>query len=149
MIANDDQRALSVLDIDATRSVGKNQSAYASTREHTRRKRNLGRRIALIQMHASLHHRNGHVPGLAKHQPSRVPNRRRTRKRRDVRIRNADRLGEVVGKRSQPRSKNQTDLRAQVRLPKHKRRRRLGATKEIRCHVSEVSQKCLIKIIEK
>src|SRR5208282_4081502 len=61
VVAQDDQRALSILDINAARGVSENQSAYASSTKHARRKSNLGRRIAFVQMHSSLHHGNGNV----------------------------------------------------------------------------------------
>src|SRR5208282_3866002 len=87
VVAQDDQRALSVLDVDAPGGVGENQSAYASSTKHARRKGNLGRRIAFVQMHSSLHHGNGNVAArssqLTDHELSGMTNRRRAWKCRN------------------------------------------------------------------
>src|SRR6266852_2353939 len=120
VIAKDDQRALSVLDVNAPGGVGENQSAYASSPKHARGKCDLGGRIAFIQMHPSLHHGNGNVAALADHKLSGMPNCRGTRECRDVSIGNASGFGEVVSKRSQAGAEDETDLWAQFGLRKHK-----------------------------
>src|SRR5208282_4109727 len=135
VVAQDDQRALSVLDVDAPGGVGENQSAYASATKHARRKGNLGRRIAFVQMLSSLHHGNGNVAArssqLTDHELSGMTNRRRAWKCRNVGIRNTDSFGEVIGKRPQPGAKNEPDLRPQGSLRKHECSGRFGAGEQV------------------
>src|SRR6266404_8135494 len=101
VISEDNQRALSVLDVDAACGVGENRSAYAHSPEYARGKGHLGSRIAFIKMYPALHHGNGNVAGLAHHELSGMTNRGRTRKCRDVSIGNADSFTKVVGKSSE------------------------------------------------
>jgi hypothetical protein len=85
-------------------------------------------------MHPPLHYSNRNLARLTNDKLSGVTNRRRPRKRRNVGIRNADGVGEIVRKRSQPRAQNEPDLRAQFRLRKHKSRRGFSARKQIWSH---------------
>jgi hypothetical protein len=101
VIAQHDERALPILGVDASRRVGQYQSANAHPSEHTRRKRNLGRRVAFIKMHASLHYGDRHVARLADYQLSRVSDGSRTRKRWNLRVGDADGFAQVIGKRPQ------------------------------------------------
>src|ERR1035437_8707899 len=63
-----------------------------------------------------------------------MPHRRRTRKRRDVGIGNANGFGKVVGKRAETGAEDEPNLRAQLGLRKHKCGGGFSASKQIWGH---------------
>src|SRR5271155_112360 len=87
-------------------------------------------------MHASLHHGHGNLAGLADHELSSMTDRGRTRKCRNVSVRNADSVGKIVSKRSQARAQHQPDLRAQRRLRKYECCGGFSASKQVWEHGS-------------
>src|SRR5258708_207695 len=137
VISKDNQRALSVLHINSASSIGENQSARANSPQHARGKGHLGSRVALIKMHPSLHHGNGNAAALADHELSGMPNRRRTRKGRDVSVGNADSFSKVVGKSSETRAEDEPDLRPKDGLRQHKGCCGFGASKQVWGHWQE------------
>src|SRR5207245_2560346 len=104
-------------------------SDLAHTREHAHREDNFLERIALVEMHATLHRGHWHVVNLADHQPAGMPDGRRARKVRNFLIVDARGCGQLIGESTQPAAQHQTNTRAQLRLRENELRGALGASK--------------------
>ena len=64
-------------------------------------------------MTAALHGSDGYVRRFSNHKLAGVSDGGGTRKRRDVRVRNAHGIGEVVGEGAEAGAENESDFRAQ------------------------------------
>src|SRR5258707_12883527 len=109
MVADRHQRSLLIVATDSARGVGKNHGANTHAPKHPHGKRYLLYRIALVEMHASLHRRHGNLANFADdHLPS-MPNRGRSRERRNVRVGNSCSFRKLIGKTAKPRAQYQPD----------------------------------------
>ncbi len=97
MVANQHQRALLVIQIDAARRVGQEDGTNSHAAEDAHGEGDLLRRVTFIKMHASLHHGDGDRTRFADHHLSSVADRGRAREGRDLRERDAGRVGERIG----------------------------------------------------
>jgi len=88
VVANGDQGALGIAEIDTSSGVGDNERFGAHPREHTNRKRDLLRRVAFVQMNTALHSRYRNTIHGSKDELSRMSDCRRSRKVRNLCVRN-------------------------------------------------------------
>ena len=114
VVADDYKPPLRELAFDAPGRVRQDHRLHSHSRENTNGKHHVFCRISLIEMDAALHPRNGHRSHFPNDQLPRVPNGCRPRKIRDLSVRNSRCAGEFVGKRTQPRTENQRDLRTEL-----------------------------------
>src|SRR5579862_2647462 len=92
-------------------------------------------------MYPPLHHGDRNVAGLPDHELSGVTHRGRARESRNIAVRNAHWIGEIIGKRSQARAQHEPDLWTQFRLRKNESSGGFGASKEVGTHLSEFRMK--------
>jgi hypothetical protein len=64
VVADQDQRALLIIQIDASRGIGEDDGANSHASEDAHGEGDLLRRIAFVKMHAALHHGDGTAPAL-------------------------------------------------------------------------------------
>src|SRR5580692_11807545 len=74
VIADHDERALRVAEVDASSGVGEDDGANAHASEDADRERDFLRRISFVKMDAALHDGDGHVAGIADYHLAGVPN---------------------------------------------------------------------------
>ena len=97
VVADYDQRALLELRIDSAGSVGQDDRANAHAPEHSNGKRDFPGRIAFVEVYPALHGRERNTAGISDHHLSGVSDSRRSGKERNLGVRNANRLAELVG----------------------------------------------------
>ncbi len=114
MIANDNQCATSVSRVDAPSGIGEHDSFDPHAGENAHGKRNLLRRISLVKVNASLHGGDGDAIDGADDQIAGVADRCALRERRNLRIRNAMRVPQIVGEASESGAQDKCDARAQA-----------------------------------
>ncbi len=116
VVADEHQCALLVVEINPARRIGQDDGANSHAPEHARRKSNFLRGISFIKMYASLHHGHGDGARPADHHLPGVADRGGSRERGDVGVRSANRVGERIGKPTQPGAENKPNARAQGSL---------------------------------
>ena len=116
VIAQDHQRALVEIAVDAAGGVGKNHGANSHAREHAHRKNHVLQRVAFVEMHAALHRGNAEFaavspitmpPGVA----DRPSNAGKFGMRRVV---NARRVSQFVRKAPEAAAEHHADARAKL-----------------------------------
>ena len=75
VIANDDQRALRIAEIDAAGGVGQDHGMNAHAPKHANGEGDFLRRVSLVEMDAALHGCNGYVARFADHHAACVSDR--------------------------------------------------------------------------
>ena len=101
VIADEDQRALAVLRVDAAGGVGQQQRPHSQASKNANRERRLLRRVAFVLMHTALHDRDRHLAEFANDQPAGVADGGRAREKRNLLVNDRDRGLQVAGEISQ------------------------------------------------
>jgi hypothetical protein len=140
MIADDHQRALLELQVNAPCGIGQDRSPNPHAAQHAHGKRDFLRRVALVEMNPPLHRRHRNASGFADNHLAGVPNRRGTRKMRDVGVGDASGIGEFVGKAAQAGTEHQRDSGTQWSSVQQILRRLFDARERIRGHLETVSR---------
>ena len=113
VVADHDQRALRVAEIDASGGVGEDDGANAHACEDADGEGDFLRGISFIEMHAALHGGDGYVAGVADDHASGVADGGRARERGDLGVGDAGGVGERVGEAAEAGAEDEGDLRAQ------------------------------------
>ena len=116
MIADRDERALAVIEIDRAGSVRQDRGADAEASEHAHRKHNFLRGITFVEVHAPLHGDERHAGRFSDHELSAVARDGRAREARNFVVRDSRRGRELVGERAETGAEHERDARAQLRL---------------------------------
>jgi hypothetical protein len=94
VVADQDESALLVGEINSSGGVSKNDGANSHSSEDAHGEGNLLRRVAFINVHAALHDGNRYGASMANDHGAGVADRGRARKSRDLGVRNAGRASE-------------------------------------------------------
>ena len=114
VVAQDNQASLLKSEIDPARGVGNQDGADSYPGHHAHRENHFVRRVALVRMHASLHHRHRYVSHFADDHAPRVPDRRGMRKVRNLLVVEARGVSYFVRERAQAAAQHQSDARTQL-----------------------------------
>ena len=118
MVADQHQRALLIIEIDAARRVGEDDRANSHASEHAHREGDFVRRISFIKMYAALHHGDRERARLPDYQLSSMSDCSGSRKRRNIGVRDACCVCERVSKAAETGAENKTDARLEQGLSK-------------------------------
>ena len=116
VVADHDQGSLFIFEIDAAGSIGENDRSDAHAPEHSDWECHLFSRISLVQVHAALHCSERDITGLTDYHLPGVADCSGTRESGDLRVRNASRVGKLVGKGAETGTQHQPDLRTKFGL---------------------------------
>ena len=106
VVCDSHQRSGAIARIDPSSSIGDHEIADAQQAQHARRKGHLADRVALVRMHAALHHCHRNSPDRPEDQVPGVSHHRRLRKVRYVRVRDRRRVLDLFAKAPQTGSQD-------------------------------------------
>ena len=115
VIAHDHERPRAEARVEATGGVGQHDDPRPERLEQQDRLDDESRVVALVHVEAALEHDDGPAGQRAQQQPADVPGRRRRWPAGQVRERDRDRVGQVVGESAEPGSEHDAELRDEAR----------------------------------
>ncbi len=133
VIANHDQRALAVIEIDRSSRVGEDGGADAEASKDAHREDHFPARISFVQVDAALHRGDGNVASFSDHERAGVSGNGGAREARNFLVRDARGGSEFVGESAEARAENQRDFRAQFRFRENELSRRARRGQIRRC----------------
>jgi hypothetical protein len=116
VVANQDQRALLIVEIDSAGGVGEDDGADSHASEDAHGEGDLLRRVTFVKMHAALHHGHGDGGRFADDHLSGVADGGGTREGRDFGVWDFCRVGERIGEAAEAGAEDEADARAQRRF---------------------------------